>query len=433
MSISSAMNAGVAGLAANSSRLSTISDNIANASTFGYKRVETEFSAMVVGQGAGLYTAGGVRAATQRNVQQEGAVVTTSHPLDLALTGRGMLPVNTVEDVRRGGQASLLMTRTGAFRPDAEGLLRTDGGLVLMGWPTSSDGSMPLVARDTTAALQPVKIDTNRPVSDPTTRISLGANLPATATLPTGTGAPLPLRVEYFGNLGTSESLDITFTPDTTVATGMSNAWRVEIRDSASNNRMISSLRVVFDDSQATGGSIASVTTLSGLPYDPTTGRVPLEVGGGDMDLFIGMPGSDTGLKQLAASFSPSNISKNGSPVGQLVSVEVDSEGYLKASYDSGMVKTLFKIPVVDVPNLNGLTAVAGQAFKVSPDSGGFFLWDAGDGPTGTIAGYSREASTTDIAQELTQLITTQRAYSSNAKIIQTVDEMLQETTNIKR
>ena len=51
MSISSAMNAGVSGLAANSSRLGTISDNIANASTFGYKRVETDFNALVVGRG----------------------------------------------------------------------------------------------------------------------------------------------------------------------------------------------------------------------------------------------------------------------------------------------------------------------------------------------------------------------------------------------
>ena len=61
------------------------------------------------------------------------------------------------------------------------------------------------------------------------------------------------------------------------------------------------------------------------------------------------------------------------------------------------------------------------------------FLWDAGDGPTGSIEGFAREQSTTDIANELTQLIQTQRAYSSNAKIIQTVDEMLQETTNLKR
>ncbi|MEL7416600.1 MAG: flagellar basal body rod C-terminal domain-containing protein, partial [Pseudomonadota bacterium] len=61
------------------------------------------------------------------------------------------------------------------------------------------------------------------------------------------------------------------------------------------------------------------------------------------------------------------------------------------------------------------------------------YLWDAGDGPTGSTVGFSREQSTTDIAGELTSLIETQRAYSSNAKIIQTVDEMLQETTNIKR
>ena len=61
------------------------------------------------------------------------------------------------------------------------------------------------------------------------------------------------------------------------------------------------------------------------------------------------------------------------------------------------------------------------------------FLWDAGTGPTGGIEGFAREQSTTDIANELTQLIQTQRAYSSNAKIIQTVDEMLQETTNLKR
>lgn len=432
MSISSAMNAGVSGLAANSSRLGTISDNIANASTFGYKRVETDFNALVVGQGAGLYTAGGVRASTTRSVSQDGAIVTTSNALDLAMTGRGMLPVTTLNDATGGGTPSLMMTRTGAFRPDAGGLLRTESGLVLMGWPTAADGSMPLVARDTSAALQPIRIESNRPVGDPTTQVSLGANLPATETLPTGSGDPLPLRVEYFGNLGTSESLDITFTPDTSDPTGMSNTWTVSISDSASDPAAnpISTFQVTFDDSQGAGGALLNVV---GGGYDPATGAIPLTVGGGNIELSIGVPGGASGLKQLAASFSPSNVVKNGSPVGQLVTVEVDPQGYVKATYDTGFVKALYKIPVIDVPNPNGLVAVEGQAFKTSPDSGGFFLWDAGDGPTGAIAGYAREASTTDIAQELTHLITTQRAYSSNAKIIQTVDEMLQETTNIKR
>ena len=131
--------------------------------------------------------------------------------------------------------------------------------------------------------------------------------------------------------------------------------------------------------------------------------------------------------------FKPVNISKDGSPVGNLTAVEVDENGLMRATYDTGFIRTLYQIPLVDVPNPNGLIALNNQTYQVSPNSGSFFLWDAGDGPTGTVVGYAREGSATDVAAELTDLIQTQRAYSSNAKVIQTVDEMLQETTNIKR
>lgn len=85
MSISSALSAGVSGLAANSTRLANISDNIANSGTYGYKRVDTEFESMVInqGRGGGLYTAGGVRASTTRDVNERGNLVTTSNPLTL--------------------------------------------------------------------------------------------------------------------------------------------------------------------------------------------------------------------------------------------------------------------------------------------------------------------------------------------------------------
>ena len=85
------------------------------------------------------------------------------------------------------------------------------------------------------------------------------------------------------------------------------------------------------------------------------------------------------------------------------------------------------------VQNPNGMRALDGQAFAITRESGPIFFYDAGDGPTGTVISSALEESTTDVAEELTQLIKTQRAYSSNAKIIQTVDEMLQETTNLKR
>lgn len=89
MTISSSLNAGVAGLAANASRLATISDNIANSATQGYKRVETEFSAMVTSGSSGTYTAGGVRTTTNRLVSENGALVSTNNPTDLAVRVQG--------------------------------------------------------------------------------------------------------------------------------------------------------------------------------------------------------------------------------------------------------------------------------------------------------------------------------------------------------
>lgn len=438
MSMSSAMNAGVSGLAANATRLATISDNIANSGTYGYKRMETEFDSFVLNQHrtAGIYSAGGVRASTHRVIDEDGALVTTTHPLDIAVSGGGMLPVTSAIDLDNGFQdLPFMMTRTGSFRPDNNGVLRTDSGLVLMGWPAGSDGTVPLNSRDSVGALEPVRLAVNQTAGDPTTYVDLGVNLPATDTEPTASGDPRSLKIEYFGNLGTSETLNITFIPNTSDATGMSSTWTMEIRDSAADpaSNLIGSYEVVFDESAANGGSIASVTTLSGGAYDPATGVLPLTLAEGEIDVFIGTPLGATGLRQLSASFSPTNISKNGSPVGQLAGVAVDEDGFLKATYDTGFVKTLYQIPLVDVPNENGLISTDAQAFKISTTSGNFFLWDAGDGPTGSVQGYAREASTTDVAQELTHLIQTQRAYSSNAKIIQTVDEMLQETTNIKR
>lgn len=430
------MNAGVSGLAANASRLGTISDNIANSSTYGYKRMEAEFSSIVLNQHrvAGIYSAGGVRVATMREVDTDGALVTTTNPLDIAISGRGFLPVTSVVDLNNSfSEMPFMMTRTGSFRPDANGILRTESGLVLMGWPVDSNGNVPLASRDTMGALEPVRLQSNQASGDPTTRISLGVNLPASETVAGASGATLPLRIEYFGNLGTSEALTVQFSPDTTAPVGTSNTWTMTVNDTASAANPIASYQVVFDGSQANGGSLASITTLSGMGYDAANGVIPLQVGGGMIDLFVGTPLGTAGLRQLASNFSPTNIVRNGSSVGNLVTVEVDRDGFMVASYDTGFTRRLYQIPLVDVPNPNGLVTTDGQSFKISPSSGSFFLWDAGDGPTGSVMGYAREASTTDIAQELTNLITTQRAYSSNAKIIQTVDEMLQETTNIKR
>lgn len=435
MSISSSLNAGVSGLASNATRLATIADNIANSSTYGYKRAETNFESLVINKsaGAGRYSAGGVRASTFRKIDERGSLVSTSNALDVAVGGRGMLPVTSSVSLGAGSAPDrLLMTTTGSFHTDSNGVLKTESGLVLMGWPANSDGSIPTFPRDTIAGLVPVVINANQTASDPTTRMNLGVNLPATSTVAGASGDVLPLSVEYFGNLGTSETLDISFTP-TVPATGASNTWTMKVKDSAQAGAVIGEYTLVFDNTSANGGTLLSVTPVSGGAYGAATGTLALTVAGGPLAVTIGKVGDPNGLTQLSDSFAPTSIIKDGSPVGNLTSVDIDENGYISATYDTGFIRTIYQVPLVDVPNPNGLNSLSNQAYQVSPVSGSFFMWDAGDGPTGSIQGYALESSTTDVAAELTALIQTQRAYSSNAKVIQTVDEMLQETTNIKR
>ncbi len=430
MTISSSLNAGVAGLNVNASRLATISDNIANSGTYGYKRSVANFQSMVITQGEGSYSAGGVRVTTGRMIDQRGTLITTDNPTDLAIAGRGMLPVT--QGSADSDNATVMLASTGSFRADADGVLTSETGLVLMGWPADASGNIPTFPRDTTDALEPVRVHTNRFAADPTTMMELTVNLPATDTAAGASGDARTLSTEYFDNMGTSQVLTMDFTP-TVPGTGSSHEWTMVITDSASGGATVGEYTLTFDDTSGNGGNLLSVATTTGGTYNAATGTVTVTVDGGPLEISLGAIGDSSGLTQLSDTFANAPVVKDGSPVGNLTSVEVDAEGYVHAIYDSGFTRVVYQVPVVDVPNLNGLIPMDNQAYQISPDSGPFFLWDAGEGPTGEVVGFAREESTTDVAGELTQLIQTQRAYSSNAKVIQTVDEMLQETTNIKR
>ena len=433
MTISSSLNASVAGLAANATRLAAISDNISNSATYGYKRAETDFHSLVIENGQGTYAAGGVRTTNMRLIDQRGSLVSTANATDLAVRGRGMLPVTNEAAVQvDNGESPLLLATTGSFRTDDLGYLTTSSGLILMGWPAEPDGTIPTYPRDTADGLEPIRINSNQFAGEATTFMELSVNLPATSTDATASGDTEELSVEYFDNLGKSENLSVEFVP-TVPGAGSSNEWTMILRDSASAGGVVGEFIVEFDDTRGAGGTLLSVTPVSGGTYDASTGFLSLNVAGGPMDVGIGTLGSASGLTQLSDAFQPVSISKNGTPVGNLTTVEVDANGFVRASFDIGINRVLYQIPLIDVPNVNGLAALDYQTYSATPESGTFFLWDAGDGPTGDIVSFAREESATDVAGELTDLIQTQRAYSSNAKVIQTVDEMLQETTNIKR
>ena len=435
MTISSSLNAGVMGLNVNATRLATISDNIANSATNGYKRSEVDFSSMVINQRPSIYSAGGVRAFSYKDVSSEGSLVTTGNALDIAINGGGMIPVTDVFGVESpAAERDLMLVPTGGFTADEKGYLTTSSGLNLLGWPVDTNGVAQIGSRDSQTSLVPVNVDITQFSAQPTRNLSLGVNLPAEATQFGASGDSYQLPLEYFDNLGRAQEMTFTFTPTVPTAAGASNGWSVSVIDSAGDpTTPVADFTINFNNGSTNGGSIGSITPGAGTSYNAATGELGFTVVSGSMSAFIGKIGESSGLTQLAAPFSPTNVTKDGSPIGEIQSVEIDQQGFVEAIYNTGFRRKLYQVPIADVPNMNGLTAQNNQAYSVSADSGGVYFWDAGTGPVGSYAGYALMESSTDIAAELTSLIETQRAYSSNAKIIQTVDEMLQETTNLKR
>jgi flagellar hook protein FlgE len=435
MGISSAMNAGVMGLSVNSSKLATISDNIANSETKGYKRANVEFNALVLTERPTTYDAGGVRASTIREIDDQGALLSTRNATDLAISGRGFLPVTDLADVQRSpDDVPLKLVRTGSFRPDQNGVLQTQSGLVLMGWEMKDDGTFPELQSD----LKPVKIDSLSLAAERTTEVSLQANLNADA-LPT-TVANVP--VTYYDALGKSVLINFQFTK-----AAAPNVWEMRILDDAGGQIeptvLTDKYLITFETDPAIGdaGGIKSVDVVDATDtvvvgasnWDMTTGDLSFVTGSQTIDFYLGAATRSDGLVQFSAPSQALSISRDGSPASVLTGIEIDEQGLLDAIFDSGFRQTKFKIPIANVQNPNGMRALDGQAFALTRESGSIYFYGAGEGPTGSLVSSALEESTTDVAEELTQLIKTQRAYSSNAKIIQTVDEMLQETTNLKR
>ena len=437
MTISSSLNAGVAGLNAHASRLAGISDNIANSATAGYRRVETDFASLAVMDKPSLYVAGGVRTSTTRLIDESGPLTASANATDLAVSGRGLIPVSP-EVPPKGGSATteLLLVTTGSFRPDADGVLRDPQGHVLLGWPATEQGEIRERPRQTAAGLEAVTIEGGYTPGAATTAIAVEANLPATATRTGGAPETFTMTTELYDTLGGLKTLHLTFTSSPPAAAGdPQDRWSLEVRETDATTAPIASFTVDFDDAVGRGGTLKSVNDGANPPIDAPEADAEFEitVDGVAVTLGLGKIGRSGGLTQLSDEFAPAASRLNGAPAGTTAAVEVTPEGLVRTISSSGFQRTIYQIPLVDVANPNGLTSETGTVFSISSESGPFYLWDAGEGTTGSLMGFSKQESATDVAGELTDLIQTQRAYSSNAKIIQTVDEMLQETTNLKR
>jgi len=175
-----AMNSAVSALQAQQAALSTVSDNLANSSTTGYKTVTTQFNDLLTQEGVGInYPAGGVYATSVQNVTAQGLVQQSSADAttDMAITGNGMFAVS---NGLGGTQDSY--TRNGSFGTDSSGNLQLTGtNYYLLGWPTDAKGNVTAANPDNVASLQNVNINKFNSSATATTQYSLEANMPAEA------------------------------------------------------------------------------------------------------------------------------------------------------------------------------------------------------------------------------------------------------------
>ena len=139
------------------------------------------------------------------------------------------------------------------------------------------------------------------------------------------------------------------------------------------------------------------------------------------------------GLSQFSTKSFVETINTNGTPFGNLTSINIDEQGYVAAEFDNGVTRQIAQVAIATFGNTDALKAVSGNAFQVSLDSGTYNLKAPGTGGAGFITPSTLESSTVDLSSEFTGLITTQRAYSASSKIITTADEMLEELLRIKR
>jgi flagellar hook protein FlgE len=482
MSISSAMQAGVSGLVANSSALAAISDNISNANTVSYKRNDTSFQSVVTGAAAkGTYNAGGVQASTRQMVSQQGLLAQTSSATDLGIQGQGFF-VTTTKPTNLTAADARVFTRAGSFNLDADGYLVNSAGYYLQGWPVDTLGAIHSDPSDLTR-LSSINVGSLGGSADPTTTATVNGNLKASQTLSAAAAAVGPpliagaydaatnnmasydptagagvkpdysMQIPVSDSKGGQRTLEIDF-----LRSNVPNQWYAEIRAVPATditvvapfvNGQVATGVVAFT---STGQLDLTATTLFGpVPAPPAAppnpvldlgasagpaganGQWAVGLGINGQKISVNLGAAPGGLTQLDSASVTQSIAVNGTAFGNLTDIQVDEQGNVSANFDNGVSRRIAQVAVATFINPNGLAPVTGNGYRTSLASGPFNLKGPGQGGAGTLSPSTLESSTVDLSAEFTGLITTQRAYSASSKIITTADQMLQELISIIR
>lgn len=420
MSLYGMMRTGASGMNAQASRLGTVADNIANANTTGYKKASTEFSSLILPSGSSSYNSGAVTSNVRYSITQPGPLEFTTSNTDLALDGEGFFIVNDTN-------GNPYLTRAGSFVPDGNGFLVNAAGYTLQGYDYASGAPAPVV--NGFDGLTPVNISSGSLSATPSTAGVFTANLDAGATavapgvLPSTNAA----NAEYtsksslvvYDNLGGEVLLDFYYTKTA------ANDWEVVVY-----NRADAAPNTSFP---YTSPALATTT----LQFDPTNKGLLTAASATNISLTV--PGGAAltvdfaKMSQLNYKFTVQDPSVNGNAPSAVDRVEISADGTLFAQYENGKLEPLFRIALADVQSADNLRPLPGNVYAQGVDSGVITTGFAGSGSFGTIVSSALESSNVDIAEELTNMIESQRSYTANSKVFQTGSDLMDVLVNLKR
>ncbi len=451
MSLFGSLFSGVSGLSAQSQSMSMISDNIANVSTTAYKGAVADFSSLVTATAnVTTFSPGGVLSNTNHEISRQGLIEPSTSPTDVAIVGDGFF---VVSDLPAGvGTGDQLYTRAGSFKTDFLGNLRNSAGFYLQGWALDNDGEIVDVNQ-----LSTVNVRLVNGTATATTGVEMGANLDADQAAYAGPPAyavgamaeyyatngasgiqpNFSRNVQIFDSIGRAHNVTVAFLKDAATSTWSAEIYAEsgEVEAGTHPNGLLAAGNISFNGD----GSLA---TNDIAPLTPTTNPgAPVGIDWLDADgaadslveFDLGTIGETNGMSQFASDYNVVFVTQNGAEVGQLNGVSIDENGFVIASFSNGEQQKLYKLPVATFFNPLALNPRTGNVYSETVASGAFNLREPGIGSAGKISPSSLEAANVDIADEFTKMIVTQRAYSANARIITTADEMLDELIRISR
>lgn len=405
--------AGISGLSANATAMTVIGDNIANVNTTAFKSNRAHFanilSTSLGGESATANIGRGVEFWGANAQWTQGSLENSSSPTDLAINGKGFFMV-------QDPNGSRYYTRAGNFVFDKQGYLVNPDGYRLQGYQLDANGNI--------GSITSIYIPGER-VAPPqaTSNFNFDINLSSTAVA----GDSYTTAQTFYDSLGNAIPVTFTFTRQAADRT-----WSVSASIPATAGSGVTigggaSLTIVFNEDGVMTSPAADVSLALTLTNGAASPQVVT------WDLYNPTGDSFGDITGYASASGTTFQYQDGYPPGMLRGISIDESGVVTAAYSNGEMTPMFQLALVDFPSYDGLTKMGKNLYAESLDSGQALIGTAGTGRLGSVAPSSLEMSNVDLAEEFVKMITTQRAFQANSRVITSSDEILQELINIKR